>query len=75
LLLTLFGDKKAQFCAGATPGEIATTIADLRSLGYAGVILAYAREAETLDKVASKASQSQQIKVWLDGTLKVGLVL
>lgn len=42
-----------QFCAGETPSEVRRTIADLKRIGYAGVILGYGREvvmdgAETL---------------------------
>ncbi|PWW79120.1 FAD-linked oxidoreductase, partial [Tuber magnatum] len=59
-----------QFCAGSTSAEIAATISGLRSLGLAGVILAYAREAEITDTAAPSESQSQQIKQWLDGSLK-----
>ncbi|CAZ79540.1 unnamed protein product [Tuber melanosporum] len=59
-----------QFCAGSTSAEITATISELRSLGLAGVILAYSREAEITDTAASSESQSQQIKQWLDGSLK-----
>ncbi|CUS14594.1 unnamed protein product [Tuber aestivum] len=59
-----------QFCAGSTSAEIAATISELRSLGLAGVILAYAREAEITDTAVSPENQSQQIKQWLDGSLK-----
>ncbi|KAG0635302.1 FAD-linked oxidoreductase-like protein [Tuber brumale] len=59
-----------QFCAGSTSTEITATISELRSLGLAGVILAYAREAEITDTAVSSESQSQQIKQWLDGSLK-----
>lgn len=34
----------SQFCAGETPAEVRKTIADLKELGYAGVILGYGRE-------------------------------
>ncbi|RPB03098.1 FAD-linked oxidoreductase, partial [Choiromyces venosus 120613-1] len=60
----------SQFCAGSTSAEITATISELRSLGLAGVILAYAREAEMSDTVVSSENQSQQIKQWLDGSLK-----
>lgn len=60
--------QQAQFCAGATPSEIANTVSNLRSLGYEGVILAYAREAEITD--ASASTELQNIEEWLDGTLK-----
>ena len=35
----------AQFCAGETPAEVRSTITDLKSLGYKGVILNHAKEA------------------------------
>ncbi|EED16574.1 proline oxidase, putative [Talaromyces stipitatus ATCC 10500] len=34
----------SQFCAGETPTEVRKTIADLKRLGFAGVILGYGRE-------------------------------
>lgn len=34
----------SQFCAGETPAEVRKTIAELKQLGYAGVILGYGRE-------------------------------
>lgn len=34
----------SQFCAGETPAEVRRTIADLKTFGYAGVILGYGRE-------------------------------
>jgi proline dehydrogenase len=34
----------AQFCAGETPAEIKGTVTQLKQMGYAGVILAYAKE-------------------------------
>jgi hypothetical protein len=34
----------SQFCAGETPAEVRKTIANLKQLGYAGVILGYGRE-------------------------------
>lgn len=61
--------KQAQFCAGSNPSEVTSTVSNLRSLGYRGVILAYAREAEIADS-ASASSQSQQVAEWLEGTLK-----
>ncbi|KAH0613489.1 uncharacterized protein H6S33_005375 [Morchella sextelata] len=69
-LLKLAVDKTfyAQFCAGATAAEIAGTIENLRSLGYGGVILAYAREAEITDTSAS--TELQNIREWLEGSLK-----
>ncbi|KAF5664247.1 proline oxidase [Fusarium heterosporum] len=35
----------AQFCAGETPAEVRATIARLKSIGFSGVILTYAKEA------------------------------
>ncbi|KAF4989209.1 hypothetical protein FGRMN_9266 [Fusarium graminum] len=35
----------AQFCAGETPAEVRATVAHLKSIGFSGVILTYAKEA------------------------------
>ncbi|KAL7269907.1 hypothetical protein RUND412_007400 [Rhizina undulata] len=43
---------QAQFCAGSTPKEISRTVSSLHSLNYKGIILTYAREVETTDKLA-----------------------
>jgi proline dehydrogenase len=43
----------SQFCAGETPTEVRKTMADLKQLGYAGVILGYAREVVMDDDEAS----------------------
>lgn len=59
---------QAQYCGGSTPTEIRATIDSLRSLGFAGVILAYAREVESSDKCVD--TQSAQIASWREGTLK-----
>ncbi|MCJ1309436.1 proline dehydrogenase [Agyrium rufum] len=40
----------AQFCAGETCSEVAKTMKGLKSMGYRGVILGYAREVVRVDK-------------------------
>ncbi|KAI5813692.1 proline oxidase PrnD [Pyronema omphalodes] len=63
----------AQFCAGATPTSISTTISSLRSLGYTGIILAYAREVDSTtssSNVTTTSSASSEIQQWLTGTLR-----
>lgn len=69
LLLKQKNAKQAQFCAGSNSLEIENTVSKLRSLGYRGVILAYAREAEITDSM-SPESKPQEVKEWLEGTLK-----
>lgn len=62
----------AQFCAGETPEEVGRTVAQLKQLGFAGVILGYAREAETVADTGTKdtARAAREIREWADGTLK-----
>ncbi|CAL3972341.1 unnamed protein product [Diplocarpon coronariae] len=72
----------AQFCAGETSSEVEATVSRLRSLGFSGVILAYAKEI-VLDKTqASSPIQSKdatpglearienEIIPWANGTLE-----
>ncbi|KAI5780056.1 proline oxidase [Geopyxis carbonaria] len=59
----------AQFCAGSTEAQVRATVASLRSLGFSGAILNYAREV-SLSDTPSAHTQSAQISQWLDGTLK-----
>ncbi|KAI0898736.1 proline dehydrogenase [Annulohypoxylon nitens] len=61
------------FCAGIDPPEIRKTIASIKSVGYTGVILNYAREiiADELSEPGSDVDISaRQIQHWLDGNLK-----
>ncbi|KAK2625505.1 hypothetical protein QTJ16_004817 [Diplocarpon rosae] len=72
----------AQFCAGETSSEVQATVSRLRSLGFSGVILAYAKEV-VLDKTQASApiqnkdteSESEariknEIIPWANGTLE-----
>jgi proline dehydrogenase len=70
-----------QFCAGENPGEINRTIDGLRSLGFKGVILNYAREISLDDKIenqiaAAKISKSEEVYKqdevipWAKGTME-----
>jgi proline dehydrogenase len=71
----------AQFCAGETPGEIRSTVAQLKQMGYAGVILGYAKEvvlegrdAEALDArpdcVEQERCNAEEIATWKNGNLE-----
>ena len=61
---------KAHFCAGATPSQISATMASLRSLGYAGIILNYAREVDaTAPSEEAAAAGLAEIQQWLAGSL------
>ncbi|OKL56555.1 hypothetical protein UA08_08341 [Talaromyces atroroseus] len=51
----------SQFCAGETPAEVRKTMSDLKQLGYAGVILGYAREVVMDGDEASKMG-AQSVK-------------
>ena len=75
----------AQFCAGETPGEVQRSISELKRMGYAGVILAHAKEvvleskdAEALDTVGDSEEQARcnatDVGDWEQATLDtVGL--
>lgn len=74
----------AQFCAGETPAEVKKTAAQLESMGYKGVILAYGKEivlekGEKLEILKSDASTvrsmadgtaKEEVQSWKEGTLK-----
>lgn len=64
----------AQFCAGETSEEVGRTVAQLKQLGYAGVILGYAREAETVADTGDYSKDTEraarEIREWAAGTLK-----
>lgn len=68
-----------QFCAGTNKAEVEKTIADMKRMGYAGVIMCYGKEI-VLDHSAPKAAPTSvqdgtheaadpQIDLWRDGTL------
>lgn len=72
----------AQFCAGENPAEVRSTIAELKGLGFSGVILGYAREvvlteAQTKElascglegDVAEECVRSEVLP-WKEGTLE-----
>ncbi|KAI1503173.1 proline dehydrogenase [Biscogniauxia marginata] len=61
------------FCAGAEPSEICKTVASIKGVGYAGVILNYAREIIAHELAESDPNvniSAQQIQHWLDGNLQ-----
>ena len=71
----------AQFCAGEKTAEIKDTIAQLKDMGYAGVILGYAREVvlEGDDALALDASKDcgeqercniEEIETWSEGNME-----
>ncbi|KFY62286.1 hypothetical protein V497_02495 [Pseudogymnoascus sp. VKM F-4516 (FW-969)] len=70
----------AHFCAGETPTEVTRTINSLKSMGYKGVMLCYAREvvldanaAAALEASGGKATAAtieNEILPWKEGTLK-----
>ena len=67
----------AQFCAGENAAEVSRTIADLKSIGFKGVMLCYAREVSMGEKAttplvnqpAQAESGVDQIATWAKGTL------
>jgi proline dehydrogenase len=66
------------FCAGTGPQEIAATVNNLRSAGYAGVILTYAREIvqhELAEADPGVDISAQHIQQWLDGNMKTLAVM
>jgi proline dehydrogenase len=71
----------AQFCAGETPAEIKGTVTQLKQMGYAGVILAYAKEvmlqgkdAEAFDAGLDCSEQErctrEEIAAWKNGNIE-----
>jgi proline dehydrogenase len=75
----------AQFCAGETPEAVQRTVQDLKSMGYSGVILGYAKEAvmaedeaiaigtqsdEEYNSNETRIKNTQEILMWKEGTLK-----
>ncbi|KAI9047585.1 hypothetical protein LZ554_008298 [Drepanopeziza brunnea f. sp. 'monogermtubi'] len=78
-ILRLFLKKTfyAQFCAGETASEVKATVDSLRSLGFSGVILAYAKEVvldksqtASLSPAAVEACIRDEIIPWANGTLE-----
>ncbi|KAK6338933.1 proline dehydrogenase [Orbilia brochopaga] len=67
------------FCAGTSHPEIQTTLARLKSWGFRGIILAYAKEVEVEASSASATTSSQSadeqstaadIAAWRDGNIR-----
>ncbi|RAL13214.1 proline dehydrogenase family protein [Aspergillus homomorphus CBS 101889] len=62
-----------QFNAGENKTEVQRSIRDIKSLGYRGVLLGYAREVlvgeGNVDPFDEKLAR-EEIQTWLDGTLK-----
>lgn len=68
-----------QFCAGETREEIQKTVKNLKSLGYKGVILGYAKEVVIESDVAtaikskptnSLAETKTEVEQWKTGTME-----
>ncbi|KAL8731959.1 MAG: hypothetical protein Q9166_003091 [cf. Caloplaca sp. 2 TL-2023] len=63
----------AQFCAGETPSEVRRTAAELRNIGYQGVVLNYAKEI-VVDKGESidhpRSDEAEDVATWKQATLK-----
>ncbi|KAI4142254.1 MAG: hypothetical protein L6R39_005014 [Caloplaca ligustica] len=61
------------FCAGETPAEVQRTAADLKSIGFKGVILAYAREivVEKGRMVGDgELEEAKDVEAWKKGTME-----
>ncbi|KAL8920554.1 MAG: hypothetical protein Q9208_006176 [Pyrenodesmia sp. 3 TL-2023] len=62
-----------QFCAGETPSEVQLTAADLKEMGFQGIILAYAKEIVLEKKTAvedEKSDEAEDVEAWKKGTLE-----
>lgn len=68
-----------QFCAGERTSEVRKAVADVKSFGFSGVILAYAKEApvepnsgSSIDILAAAedAWMKSEIDPWVDSTLR-----
>jgi proline dehydrogenase len=61
------------FCAGTSRREIQKTISDVQKMGFAGVILCYAKEV-ALDHdnraLGSHGKRAVEIQKWLDGNME-----
>ena len=64
----------AQFCGGETQQEIQATVNGLKSIGFSGVILTYAREIEIHDMSRRKKLDDVKVRAdvesWKNGNLK-----
>ena len=61
-----------QFCAGTKPREIMDAVRYVKGMGFAGVILTYAREIVARDLAEGDATvdiTAKQVQEWLDGNL------
>ncbi|KAL8901934.1 MAG: hypothetical protein Q9207_004944 [Kuettlingeria erythrocarpa] len=62
-----------QFCAGETPSEVQRTVADLKDMGFQGIILAYAKEI-VLEKGTAveegNCDEAKDVKEWKKGTIE-----
>lgn len=61
-----------QFCAGTKPQEIRDAVRYVKSMGFAGVILTYAREIVAHGLAESDPTvdiSAKQVQEWLDGNL------
>ncbi|KAL8970735.1 MAG: hypothetical protein Q9197_003652 [Variospora fuerteventurae] len=62
-----------QFCGGETPSEVQKTTADLKNIGFKGVILAYAKEI-VLERgtavEAGKHDETEDVEFWKKGVLE-----
>ena len=70
----------AQFCAGENEREVRQTIDGLKTIGFRGVILGYAKEVvlkdeekknlASFDAESRKEATVEEIRAWADGTLE-----
>ena len=65
----------AQYCAGETPAEVKITVQELKSMGYKGMIMGYAREVVLCGEdgqrtVIDEAQAAEDLRAWRDGTLE-----
>lgn len=68
-----------QFCAGERASEVRKAVADVKSLGFSGVILAYAKEAPVeangggsinMSAAEEDAWMKSEVDPWVDATLR-----
>ncbi|EXJ55455.1 hypothetical protein A1O7_08382 [Cladophialophora yegresii CBS 114405] len=67
-----------QFCAGRNPAEIARTSADVRKLGFSGIVLCYGKEVQVREHADESVgcgkekpnSMDMEIDQWADGNMK-----
>lgn len=60
------------FTAGENAAEVKNTVADIKKMGFKGVILGYAKEVNVSGGPNSfeESSEEASIKAWRDGTLQ-----